>query len=76
MKEEVKEIVIREPDRISISYDVKISRNYNSAGNPVGYSSSAKDGEIPEELFKRVRSVASDMLKQSIKDCKLILSQI
>ena len=44
-----------EPDRQSVTLEFKISKNYNSVGASVGFSSDRKDGEIDEEFFKRVR---------------------
>jgi len=43
-----------EPDRQSVSLEFKLSKNYNSVGGSVSFSSDRKEGEDDEQLFKRV----------------------
>ena len=41
-------------DRKSVTIEFKISKNYNSIGGSVGYSSDRKPGETLDECFERV----------------------
>ena len=43
-----------QPDRQTVSLEFKLSKNYNSFGAAVGFSSDRKDGETDEEFFQRV----------------------
>ena len=49
-----------EPDRQSVTLEFKISKNYNSIGASVGFSSDRKDGETDEVFFNRVRTNVED----------------
>ena len=63
-------------DRISISLDFKLSKNYQTIGGQVGFSSDRKEDETKEDHFKRVYKQVDDMLDAVYEDGKKILGVI
>jgi len=62
-----------EPDRQSVSIEFKLSKNYNSVGGSVSFSSDRRDGESDDELFERVYSNADTRVQRLINKAEEVL---
>lgn len=62
-----------ENDRIRVSIDFKLSKNYNSVGGSMSYESSSKGEETPDDLFNRVYNFTNDKVEKVFKDAKIVL---
>lgn len=62
-----------EPDRESVSLEFKLSKNYNSAGGSISFSSDRKEGETNEELFLRVYSECEDKINRLLPKAREVL---
>jgi hypothetical protein len=62
-----------EPDRQSVSIEFKLSKNYNSVGGSVSFSSDRKDGESDEELFSRIYSNVDEKVQRLINKAEKVL---
>lgn len=60
-------------DRMNVSLDFKLSKNYNSIGGQVGFASSRKDKETDEEFFNRVYSTTNSMIEKVYEDANKFL---
>ena len=62
-----------QPDRQSVSLDFKLSKNYNSVGGSVGFSSDRKEGETDEELYNRVYSICERRFDELVDQARKLL---
>ena len=62
-----------EPDRQSVSLEFKLSKNYNSAGGSISFSSDKRDGESNEELYQRVYKEVEDKIDRLLPKAESVL---
>jgi hypothetical protein len=62
-----------QPDRESVSLEFKLSKNYNSAGGSISFSSDRKEGETDEELFQRVYAECEDKVNRLLPKAHQVL---
>ena len=63
-----------EPDRESVSLEFKLSKNYNSVGGSVSFSSDIRDGESTEELYQRILKEVEEKVDRLIDKARKTLS--
>ncbi len=63
-----------QPDRQSVSLEFKLSKNYNSAGGSVSFSSDRKDGESNEELYQRILKEVEEKVDRLTDKARKVLS--
>ena len=63
-----------EPDRESVSLEFKLSKNYNSVGGSVSFSSDRRDGESNEELYKRILLEVEEKVDRLMDKARKVLS--
>ena len=63
-----------QPDRESVSLEFKFSKNYNSVGGSVSFSSDRRDGESTEELYQRILTEVEEKVDRLIDKARKTLS--
>ena len=63
-----------EPVRESVSLEFKLSKNYNSVGGSVSFSSDRRDGESNEELYKRILLEVEEKVDRLMDKARKVLS--
>jgi len=62
-----------EEDRKSVTVEFKFSKNYNSVGGAVSYSSSKRPDETTNDLFNRIYSEADSDIDALLVSAKKLL---
>ena len=64
-----------QPDRESVTLEFKLSKNYNSVGGSVSFSSDKRDGEDNEALYQRLYKEVEDKIDRLISKAKSVLDK-
>ena len=62
-----------EEDRKSVTVEFKFSKNYNSVGGAVSYSSSKRPDETTNDLFNRIYAEADSDIDALLVNAKKLL---
>ena len=62
-----------QPDRESVTLEFKFSKNYNSVGAAISFSSDRKEGEDNDQLFNRVYKEAEVRFDQLVSKAEKVL---
>jgi len=63
-------------DRIRVTIDFKLSKNYNSIGGSMSYESSQKPDEDVDQLNDRVYNYVNDKVEKIFDQCQITLLNI
>jgi hypothetical protein len=63
-------------EQVTYSFHLKLSKNYNSGGVDISYTADVKEGETPEEAYKRAEDFVENKVAVKMKELDGLLKEL